>query len=406
MYKKIIDLKNFQEAYLRLADKLLEDGIGGSYAGWDALKIGDLEVSSDRVVKEARQELIDLKALSPAILLKIPKKSNPQKLREIYIYNLKERIKAQAIYQIVEPFFDNFFSPWLFSYRSSHGSYFAARSTVRHYGRHYGRDSVLIGDLADYSSFINQNELRKKLDGLGLAPAVLDLMGLFIGNKIIRAGRIESSERGLVQGVPLIALFNNLYLDEFDKNIGPRVDFYRRVGDDFIVFDRREKILIEIKGYLEAEAQRLGLKINQEKTKLMPAKEPFSFLGYYFADGLVSLEKKFCQALIKKWQGRFSYYRFRQPKKKLIYLKKSVRGGVFGLEEQFRQIAEQKKLVNDIEQIKNLSEAFFRVLTRYFYKNYSERNRRLLEKKIKNIRFYSLYKIFTSNRHGKDKRTS
>jgi hypothetical protein len=406
MFDQIVNRKNLEQAYFHVAKQLEEDLINHRYAGWDNLKLSDLEVLSNQVIGEAKTELTAFKELSPAILLKIPKKSDPRKMREIYIYSLKERIKAQAIYQIVEPYFEKFFSPWLFSYRSSHQSYFAARSVVRHYLKYFSRDYVLVADLSDYSNYIRQDFLQNKIKELNFEEPVFRLLSLFIGNKIIRAGEIFQPPVGLIQGVPLIALFNNLYLDAFDKFAGPRVDFYRRVGDDLIAFDQKKERLEFLKEHLTAEADRLGLKINWQKTRLVSASLPFSFLGYAFKNGMVALEERFCRSVLKRWQQQFSYYQTRSERRKQGFLKKVISEHRLSLGLQFRQIAEQKKLVTDLEQIKRLSEAFFHVLTRYFFGEYSEKNRRLLKEKLKKIHFTSFYKYFLTAKYDPRKRTN
>lgn len=401
MYQRIISKKNLEDAYFKIASDMELDSRFARYRGWDSLRLSDLELNIPDIIISARQELIALSPLSPAVLFKIPKKSNPQKLREIYIYNLKERIKAQAIYQVIETVFDDFFSPYLFSYRSSHSSYFAARSVVRHYRKYWSRDFVLIGDLSDYSNYIRQDILKEKLLGLGLDGKVLELLYLFIGNDVIRDGRVEKPEIGLVQGVPLIALFNNLYLDEFDKKIGPRVDLYRRVGDDLIAYSQNKTLLEKVEKNLFQEAQNLGLKVNEEKTGLKLPATDFNFLGYHFSKGLISLPPNFYKALVKKWEGQFSYYSSRSGTRKEIMLGKAINRDKQSIREQFKQLAEQKKLVSDEAQLRRLSEAFFRVLTKYFYKDYSPRNRRLLGIKLKGMGLGSLYKSFNITRYGK-----
>ncbi len=400
MFKQITSLKNLEAAFLKIAGDMELDGRARRYCGWDSIKLSDIEMNAPEVLKEIREEMISLKPIAPAVLFKIPKKSNPQKMREIYIYNWQERIKAQAIYQVVEPTFDAFFSPYLFSYRSSHSSYFAARSAVRHYKKYWHRDSVFIGDLTDYSNYIQHKELKEKINQLGLDDKVKALLFLFIGNEVIRDGAIVKPEFGLVQGVPLIALYNNIYLDAFDKYAGQRVDFYRRCGDDLAMFDRLPERLVPLKAHLEDEAERLGLKINQTKTLLQAAKKPFSFLGYRYHAGLISLPASFEKALILKWRQQFPYFRFNSSVRKRAFLEKAINRDRNNLKEQFKQLADQKKLVTDEEQIRRLSEAFFHTLTRYFFQSYTPRNRRLLEAKLKKLRLHSVYKYFFNARYG------
>jgi len=404
MHNKIISLTNLQQAYLKISGDMELDGRFQRYRGWDGWKLADTELDLPSLLKDINRELKNLEPLDPAMLLKIPKKSNPQKLREIYIYNLKERIKAQAIYQVVEPVFDAYFSPFLFSYRSSHSSYFAARSAVRHYHKYWLRDFVLIGDLSDYSNYIHHDCLKDKIEKLDLDFKVKELLFLFIGNQVVRDGVIKKPVVGLVQGVPLIALFNNLYLDDFDKYAGKSVDFYRRVGDDLLAFDRLKGRVSCLGEYLEKEADKLGLKINQEKTKIQAAAVSFSFLGLRFSEGKIGLTSSFQYALIKKWRQQFSYYLHHNQVNKLKFLKRIIRRDRNNLREQFKQLALQKKLVDDEKQIRLLSEAFFRVLTRYFFKDYSYRSRRLLVEKLKKIGFVSVYKYFINIRYERVKR--
>jgi len=246
MFERIIAKKNLETAYLKIAEQMEEDGRVRRYRGWDSLKLGDLEINSAQIIKEAQQEMIDFKPLSPAALIKIPKKNKPQKSREIHIYNLKDRIKAQAIYQIIEPHLDAYFSPWLFSYRTSHPNYFAARSTVRHYKRYFKRDFVLVADVADYFNHIDVAILKKKLLFLNFSEPVLKLLNLFITNQKIQDGKIIQPAKGLIAGTPLIPILANLYLNDLDKYCGPRIDFYRRVGDDFIIFDQKKTPTINL----------------------------------------------------------------------------------------------------------------------------------------------------------------
>lgn len=400
MFKEIVSYGNLERAYLKLAEQMENDGRSWRYAGCDGLKLADLEVSPAKLIKDIRREMLAFKELSPAVLFTIPKKNNPQKLREIYIYNLKERVKAQAIYQIIEPYFDTHFSEWLFSYRSSHQSYFAARSTVRHYKKYCNRDYVLVADLTDYSNYIRPEILLQKIKALNFEKPVFKLLKLFIGNKIIKDGKISRREVGIIQGVPLVALFNNLYLDEFDKFCGPRADFYRRVGDDLIIFDQKKERLEPLYNQLRETVDKLGLRLNEKKTKLGRADINFNFLGYNFNRGEIGLEPGFLKQTLRRWSSQFDYYRVKSQERKKELLKKSLKREYNNLFEQFKQIAEQKKLVTKSAEIRAVSEAFFRILTRYFFGTYSERNRRLLNNKLKQIHLVSIYKHFLASQHG------
>jgi Reverse transcriptase (RNA-dependent DNA polymerase) len=396
MFNKIVDLGNLRQAYLSLVEQMESDGRSSRYAGWDSLKLADLEINSSTIIEEIRAELISLTPLSPAILVSIPKKNKPNKFREIYIYNLKDRIKAQAIYQIVEPYFDNYLSPWLFSYRVSHPSYFAARSAVRHYHRYLNRDYIVVADMADYSSHIKADILLNKLRKMGFDEQMIKLLSLFINNKEIRNGIISQPEEGLITGTPLIGLFNNLYLDDFDKYCGKTADFYRRVGDDLIIFDKDKDKLKMIYDLLLKEVIDLNLHIHSYKTKIISASEPFEYLGYHFNNGLVSFTEGFLKGTLRRWRNRFNYYDGRTISKKNKFLILAFNRRKNSLLLEFYELAKQKKLLNDLNQVKIFSENFFHILTIYFFQKYTPRNRRLLSIKLKRLKLVSFYKVFLS----------
>lgn len=406
MFEDIISQSNLETAYLKLANQMDDDGRSSRYCGWDGLKLSDLEIKSSKIIKEVRQEMINFKPIAPAILIKIPKKNNPQKTRDIHIYNLKDRIKAQAIYQIIEPSLDKHLSPWLFSYRSSHPSYFAARSTVRHYNRYFKRDFVLVADVADYFNHINVDILLEKLIPLNFSEPVLKLITLFITNSKVQDGKIIKPAKGLIAGTPLIPVLANLYLDDLDKYCGPKVDFYRRVGDDFIIFDKKEERLQLVYDYLLKEINRLGLKTNIQKTKCLKATESFDYLGYNFSNGYVGLGKSFIKHTLKRWQAQFKFSDSQNEKCKILKLQQALKRQEGNLGNEFFQLAEQKKLITNAAQLRDFSESFFKILTRYFFKVYSPTNRRRLNKKIKGLGLVSVYKYFLAVKYGYGKRTN
>lgn len=401
MFKDIISLSNLEKAYFNLTSQMEADGRSRRYAGWDGLKLADWELDSARLIRLVRSELMNFQALAPAALLRIPKKNSPQKMREIYIYNFKDRVKAQAIYQVVEPVFDAHLSPWLFSYRSSHPSYYAGRSVVRHYRKYYQRDFVLVADVADYTGNIRSELLLAKIARLGFEPEVMRLFSFFSENLALRDGQIGRPAAGVIAGTPLIGLFYNIYLDDFDKYCGPRADFYRRVGDDLIIFDQTEERVRVLAERLQAETSQLGLSVHSLKSKFSRADQPFVYLGYSFSKGQIGLSPVFKRYTVKRWQARFSFQRYSSPIRKSKYLQHSLTDPLSNLATEFKQLAEQKKLITKYQDMLELSEAFFRVLTRYFFGTYSPKHRRYLGRKLKNLPLKSLYKYFLALKYGR-----
>lgn len=400
IYSQIISSDNILKAYLNLSQKMEEDGRSWRYRGWDNISLVDIENDSGLILEEIKEEMISCQEISPAPLFLIPKKNNPSKKREIFIYKIKDRIKAQAIFQVIEKYFDSYLSDYLFSYRSSHPSYLAARSTARHYHRYWERNFILVADVSDYTGHIRQDILLKKIEKIGFDKKTLALINLFIDNTALREGKLVKPEHGLVLGTPLIALFYNIYLDDFDKFCGSKVDFYRRVGDDLIVLDKKQERIDIVYKQLIKETESLGISIHKSKGLKGEAKETFTYLGYKFKQGQITFSDSFIKNTIKGWKQQFSFSYSKNKDKKRKLLQQSIYREKNNLKNQFRQLAEQKKLVDDQEAIKKLSESFFHVLTKFFFGKYNPKNRRLLTKYTKNLGIVTLYRYFLTRQHG------
>jgi len=142
------------------------------------------------------------------------------------------------------------------------------------------------------------------------------------------------------------------------------------------------------------EVERLGLKLNIQKTKYLKATESFDYLGYNFNNGQIRLGKSFINYTQKRWRAQFNFSDSQNKHHKLSRLRQALKKQGNNLNNDFRQIAEQKKLVTDTAQIKNLSESFFRILTRYIFRVYSPKNRRLLKNNLQELKLTSIYKHF------------
>ena len=401
LYNQILNTTNIEKAYLALIKQFEEGARISKYTGIDGSKIDDIAHKADKIISELQIELKQKKAISPALCHYIPKKDGS--LRDIYIYTIKDRIKAQAIYQIIEPIFEANYSPFLFSYRSSHPSYYAGRSVVRRYQRYYDQDNALILDLTNYSNYIDQKILIKKLQEIGLPDTVIELLKLFIYNAVYKDEKLYRPKIGVVQGVPLIALFANLYLNDLDKYLGKKVSLYRRIGDDIILMDKNKEKLEALFHYTLQEIKKLKLKIKKEKSKLIATNQEFNFLGYNFNNKIISLEDNFIKKTISYWRTTLLGHKPRNNYQKIKYLRKTLFQKEDNINNQFLQIISQKILVNNDQQIKKLSEKFMRIITKYFFGKYSPHNQRLLKEKLKHLKIPSLYKYYLDVHHGRKK---
>jgi len=389
MFKEITSTTNIRKAYKEVLDLFYLEAKSSRYKGFDGLSINFFNLFTFDLIKQIRDEMINFAEIDLALNIYIPKKHNPEKDREIFIYNIKERIKAQAIYRCVLKYFDDSFSNRLFSYRPGRSSYQAARLVCRKYRRSFGDNYVFTADLSNFSGEIDRSLMMSKLSGFIEDKSVLKLLEVFVNARFYSQGEFLRPSRGLVIGCPIFGLLTNFYLNDVDLKYSTNSQFYLRLGDDLIMFDSDSRKLKKIKEDFLKDISDLKLKINSDKIFLGKASEHFSYLGYSFLNGTISLPEDFVKKLKKNFKSILLYKNYNKDYK-IKFIKRLMRKTDKNFNYIFREIIKSKP------QIKELSEYFFKILTEFIFGEYNSRNRRLLFSELtrNKIKIISLYKNY------------
>lgn len=393
MLEKILDRVNLEKAYLEIIRGFSIKQKTLVYHGLDNHFLKDYELDSCRLLSAWRQELIDQQPIDPPISVLIPKKNKPNNWREIFIYSIKERVKAQAIYRVLLPFFEEILSDRLFSYRPGQSPHLAAKQFCRNYRLHCQTDQALILDLKNYANQINHQILIDKLKTVIEDEGVIDLLKLFISGSIYRQGVVQLMTRGVVVGIPLYAILSNFYISELDFKYKKLVNFYVRVGDDIAMLDCSAERILSVKNDLLTDLKRLDLIINDDKIYSGQARGEYNFLGYSFNEGQISLPDSLVKGIIDQWKNILAYKNINQQHK-INLLKNKMKSPATNYNNQFRLILKSKPQVNDYQQIRNISETFFKIMTKFIYGHYSPRHRRLAMARLKNIGIISPYQLY------------
>ncbi len=408
MYADIISWDNICNAYLDLYYSFTEKNKGFSYQAVDGQTLYEIEADVEDILKEVQKELIEMSPLHPAKFVEIPKKGGGT--RGIYMLPVKERIKCQAIFRIIEPYFEKRYSDYLYSFRSTKPSYYASRAVRRFYLRNFDKKEmyVLKMDFHKYSDFHNHEYLLKVLQKSGLEKPVIELIKLFIRQPFIKKGTIMSLCTGTMQGMNLCPLFNNIYVGDMDEYLGKNAHFYRRVGDDFIMFDKNKDKLLKIKAYVENKAEEAKLIINDDKTILGPLKADFDFLGLQYHDGIVSFPQKSLKNILDTWKKRLRYNEKLPLKGKMAKLKRFLtndkRLNRKDNREHFMHYVRSYNLVTDTTQVQEVSKRLFHLLTKFFTGGVTYKNMARTKKILKESRFPTFTKLHYLYTHGKSTR--
>jgi len=213
----------------------------------------------------------------------IPKDND--KVRVLGIPTIRDRVVNGALKLILEPIFEADFQEGSYGYRPKRSAHAAidrvAKAVVKNKTR------VIDLDLKAYFDNIRHDILLKKVAERINDDKVMRLLKL-----ILKAG----GERGVPQGGVISPLLSNIYLNEVDKMLERAKEVtrkgrftyieYARFADDLVVlvdgFRKWEWLLEAAYKRLGEEFEKLGVQMNQEKTRIVDLSrdETFSFLGF------------------------------------------------------------------------------------------------------------------------------
>jgi group II intron reverse transcriptase/maturase len=209
--------------------------------------------------------------------------------RPIGVGCIKDRIVQTVCKFIIEPIFEADFTESSHGFRPERSSKGAIREIKENLQE--GKTEVYDADLSAYFDTIPHNKLYAVLKMRIADPRLMKLIDKFLKVPIQEDGKItggKSNKMGVPQGGIISPLLANTYMNLIDKAIDKETGQFHKLGvqivryaDDFVLMAREmnEEVLEKLKGLLT----RMDLKINEEKTRRINAKdESFSFLGFTF----------------------------------------------------------------------------------------------------------------------------
>lgn len=398
IYSSIIDEQNIACAYLESAERIELTGKSIRMKGIDGLNLRSIEPFAKKIVDRVRHELVSLTPCMPAVETEFPKDDGSS--RKIFTYSLVDRIKARSIERQLTPYFEASYHPGLYSYRKGRSAQDAARNVVRRYKRNFGKDHIIRSDVTDYTDNINLDILRSRLRELDLKPDVFKLTNLFIGNSVVKGTSLYNPRRGLVQGVGLIAQFANVYLNSVDDELSRFAMMFRRVGDDFFLADHSADRIRKAWKLLQARTNELGLELGTDKSQVGSSAIDFDYLGYAFRDGQVLIKQSAIDRLMAYYKSRLRWTPMDLPKK-IKRLERILRSSAGELHRKNVDFVFAYRFADSDEQLVELSKAFYRILTKFFFRQYSSAAQSRTRKLTHHLPLLSLTKIHHLLTHGK-----
>jgi RNA-directed DNA polymerase len=214
----------------------------------------------------------------------IPKPGKAEK-RPLGIPVVRDRVVQAAVKIVIEPIFEADFQPCSYGFRPKRDAHQAIEAVAKYVN--YGCTQVIDADLRSYFDSIPHDKLMAVIGRRVSDVWILRLIRWWLKAGVMEGNRISLSDTGTPQGGVISPLLANIYLNELDRRWTERgYNSIRyeahlvRYADDMVILCRKDtgRFYAEFK----AEVERLGLEVNEAKTRVVDAGEGFDFLGMRF----------------------------------------------------------------------------------------------------------------------------
>ena len=248
-------------------------------AGVDGMKINELP----KFIEEHGEEITDRIRMRkykplPVRRVQIPKPDGSK--RNLGIPSVKDRWLQQAVYQVLNPMFEEVFSDSSYGFRPGRRCEDAIVKALEFMNDGY--DWLVDMDLSKFFDNVNQDILMILVHKAIKDPDTESLIRRFLQSGVLVEGTFEETRIGTPQGGNLSPLLANIYLNEFDKELESRGLRFTRYADDCVIYVKSEaaanRVMKSVTRWLE---EKLRVQVNVTKTKVCRPNDT-KYLGFSF----------------------------------------------------------------------------------------------------------------------------
>jgi len=229
----------------------------------------------------------------------IPK--NAKEDRPIGLPTVEDKILQRAVAMILEPIYEQEFLPFSFGFRPGRSPH-QALEYLREQCFEQKVQWVLEVDLRKFFDTVDHRKMKELLGRRVHDGVIARLIAKWLKAGVWEKGQVSYPEEGTPQGGVISPILSNIYLHEvldqwFVQSVQPACggrSFMVRFADDFVMGFERLEDALKVQRVLPKRFARYGLKINEEKTRLVrfgrPSRgdgaggggkpETFDFLGF------------------------------------------------------------------------------------------------------------------------------
>lgn len=280
LYDKMFIGYMLEEAYRRV-----KENKGGP--GVDGLNFGSIEKQGlEDFLKDLGEDLRK-RTYRPSAVKRVWIDKASGGKRPLGIPTIRDRVAQMVCKMIIEPIFEADFKDSSYGFRPNRSSKDAMKAIKQNLQG--GKTEVLDADLSSYFDTIPHDKLLVVLKQRISDPRLLHLINLWLKAPVFEDGEFKGGKKqttGTPQGGVISPLLANIYMHLVDKIVADTKRLFHQRGikivryaDDFVLMGKQ--ITSEAVHTLRQILGRMGLKLNEEKTRKVDAREkPFNFLGF------------------------------------------------------------------------------------------------------------------------------
>ena len=280
----------------------------------------------------------------PVRRVQIPKPDGTK--RNLGIPSVKDRWLQQAVYQVLNPMFEEVFSDSSYGFRPGRRCENAIVKALEFMNDGY--DWLVDMDLSKFFDNVNQDILMILVHKVIKDPDTESLIRRFLQSGVLVEGTFEETRIGTPQGGNLSPLLANIYLNEFDKELESRGLRFTRYADDCVIYVKSEaaanRVMKSVIRWLE---EKLRVQVNVTKTKVCRPNDT-KYLGFSFYKRNDKWRPKPHLKSVQKFKQKLHGYSKRSWSVSMDYRISKLNPVIRGWINYFR-ICDMKKLVKDMD---------------------------------------------------------
>ena len=274
LMEQILSTENLNAAYLQVVRNK-------GAAGVDGMTVEELGAYLSENGESIREQLRTRKYKpQPVRRVEIPKPDGG--VRNLGVPTVVDRFVQQAVAQVLTPIFEEQFHDHSYGFRPNRCAQQAVLKALEMMND--GHSWIVDIDLAKFFDTVDHDKLMTIFGRTIKDGDVISVVRKFLASGVMIDDEYEDTIVGTPQGGNISPLMANIMLNELDKELEARgLDFVRYADDLIIMVGSRQAADRVMKSVTRFIEEKLGLKVNAEKSKVdKPKGIKYLGFGFYF----------------------------------------------------------------------------------------------------------------------------